>query len=252
MNYLFYNAIAFNEDISSWSVSWVRTMEGTFKGAKKFNQDLTPWTMANITSTKDMFVGASDFNQILCWHLVHVAEDIQKSMFTDCCTCDGCKAELLGSETCTPTPAPTTKPYCDPGFYVKPGEGCTACPVGRYQSDYDYILDCNVCPAGRIAPSAASALCDGCPSGKFLADAGQIESLHDEKSDCVSCDPGFYSDREAATSCFRCALGTANNASGSHSCSLCLPGKFSASTGSTHCASCSFGTFNKFSGAVSW
>lgn len=88
---LFRDKGTFNEDISNWDVSSVRTLDSTFRGASTFNQDLsswdvTPannmrfvssnavsfnqdissWNVSSVAVTKGMFDGASSFNQYLC------------------------------------------------------------------------------------------------------------------------------------------------------------------------------------------
>jgi surface protein len=43
MSYMFYNAHAFNQDISSWNISKVSTMSYMFYNAHAFNQDIDSW-----------------------------------------------------------------------------------------------------------------------------------------------------------------------------------------------------------------
>ena len=40
---MFYDADAFNQNISGWDVSNVTNMRGMFRGADAFNQDLNGW-----------------------------------------------------------------------------------------------------------------------------------------------------------------------------------------------------------------
>ena len=65
MSGLFYNALAFNQDLSRWDVSAVRNMESMFHGASAFNQDLSGWDVSAVTDMRDMFSDASAFNQDL-------------------------------------------------------------------------------------------------------------------------------------------------------------------------------------------
>ena len=50
MSYMFYDAIAFNGDISNWNVSNVTNMDGMFSEATSFNQDLSQWCVRKITA----------------------------------------------------------------------------------------------------------------------------------------------------------------------------------------------------------
>ena len=48
----------FNDDISSWDVSNVVSMERMFHGCETFNQDLSYWDVSNVTNMRGMFHGA--------------------------------------------------------------------------------------------------------------------------------------------------------------------------------------------------
>jgi len=53
----------FNQDISSWDVSNVTTMENMFAEADLFNQDISIWDVSNVISLCGMFANATSFNQ---------------------------------------------------------------------------------------------------------------------------------------------------------------------------------------------
>ena len=53
----------FNQDISSWDVSNVTTMEYMFAEADLFNQDISIWDVSNVISLCGMFANATSFNQ---------------------------------------------------------------------------------------------------------------------------------------------------------------------------------------------
>ena len=53
----------FNDDISSWDVSNVVSMERMFHGCKIFNQDLSYWDVSEVQNMRGMFHGADKFNQ---------------------------------------------------------------------------------------------------------------------------------------------------------------------------------------------
>ncbi|CBW54467.1 Conserved hypothetical protein, predicted transmembrane protein, DUF285 family [Mycoplasma mycoides subsp. capri LC str. 95010] len=91
MKRMFKNATMFNQDISSWNISNVKSfeqmfegaenfnnndkpldwgektknsnnMKSMFKGAKKFNQDISSWNISNVKSFEQMFEDANSFN----------------------------------------------------------------------------------------------------------------------------------------------------------------------------------------------
>ena len=63
----------FNQDLSSWDVSNVTSMQYMFYNAHDFNQDLSAWDVSNVTSMQYMFYNAHDFNQDLStWDVSNV------------------------------------------------------------------------------------------------------------------------------------------------------------------------------------
>ncbi len=65
MQYVFYYATRFNQNINFWDTSNVRSMGGMFYGATSFNQPLNNWDTSNVISMSGMFYGATSFNQPL-------------------------------------------------------------------------------------------------------------------------------------------------------------------------------------------
>ena len=63
----FYDATAFNGDISSWNTSNVTNMERMFQNAEDFNRNIntsgSSWNTAKVTNMKSMFKDAEIFNQ---------------------------------------------------------------------------------------------------------------------------------------------------------------------------------------------
>ena len=49
MSGMFYNAAAFNGDLSGWDVRNVTDMRYMFSGAAAFNGDLSGWDVRNVT-----------------------------------------------------------------------------------------------------------------------------------------------------------------------------------------------------------
>jgi len=59
----FYEAIAFNQDISGWNTSNVTTMENLFREADNFNQPIGDWDVTNVINMSSVFYDAFAFNQ---------------------------------------------------------------------------------------------------------------------------------------------------------------------------------------------
>ena len=59
MNYMFYSAEVFNQDVSSWNVSKVKLFSYMFKYVEKFNKNLKKWTPDSMEDIYEMFTGTS-------------------------------------------------------------------------------------------------------------------------------------------------------------------------------------------------
>jgi surface protein len=62
MKSMFYDATAFNADISGWDVSQVTSMNGMFQNATSFNADISGWNVGKVTDMSYMFASATSFN----------------------------------------------------------------------------------------------------------------------------------------------------------------------------------------------
>ena len=72
---MFFQASAFNGDLSKWNVGQVTNMDNMFNGAKSFNQDLSKWNVRKVANMRNMFSGAESFNQDLSkWDVGRVTD----------------------------------------------------------------------------------------------------------------------------------------------------------------------------------
>ncbi|GMH76975.1 hypothetical protein TrST_g2739 [Triparma strigata] len=135
---------------------------------------------------------------------------------------------------------------CANGFWALAGsQTCTACEAGKYlDSPGTSESSCTICGSGEFASTAASLSCENCPAGKYITDDGLTTSEHDDLSDCLMCDPGFYS-IEGSQVCIACPAGTYNPEVGYDAvdCMPCEEGKYVATEGSTSCSDCVAGKY---------
>ncbi|MBT3406191.1 BspA family leucine-rich repeat surface protein, partial [Candidatus Woesearchaeota archaeon] len=82
MSFMFSNADSFNENISTWDVSSVTDMRYMFWDVDTFNQSISNWDVSSVTQMDGLFSGAEDFNQDLgAWNVSNVLD--MQAMFRD-------------------------------------------------------------------------------------------------------------------------------------------------------------------------
>ena len=69
MDSMFYNARAFNGDISGWDVSKVTDMGSMFELASAFNGDISGWDVSKVTDMNFMFAGSSFSQPLNDWNV---------------------------------------------------------------------------------------------------------------------------------------------------------------------------------------
>ena len=74
MKHMFFQATAFDGDLSGWDVSDVENMVATFYGTS-FNGDISGWDVSSVNNMDSMFFSAGDFNQDLSsWSTASVTD----------------------------------------------------------------------------------------------------------------------------------------------------------------------------------
>ena len=63
MDFMFWGARSFNQDLSGWNVSGVTSFYAMFADAESFNGDVSNWDVSSTSSLLAMFAGATVFNQ---------------------------------------------------------------------------------------------------------------------------------------------------------------------------------------------
>ena len=201
---------------------------------------------------------------------------------TACEPCEsGTYAEGEGNAACEPCPVgtrgvgdgargPHECPACPKGYYssVTGATECVSCPAGFY-SEIDGAAECVACPAGTFgaAPGGISPeACEPCPLGQYNPTSGRALSVNDEgvesecfkcamgtfanvtgSEECHACPPGTHLNKTGGVregDCYACSLGTFAPVSGLDVCLLCPPGTFMNETGATACHGCDPGYFN--------
>jgi surface protein len=67
---MFIEAVSFNQNISNWNVSNATEMNNMFQNAKAFNQNISNWNVSNVYNASSMFKNAESFNQdISNWNI---------------------------------------------------------------------------------------------------------------------------------------------------------------------------------------
>ena len=76
MSYMFEGAAGFNQDISDWNTSNVKTMRGMFSGAGKITADLSAWDISKVKNMQYMFAYTEHISkeQINSWN---VSDDVK-------------------------------------------------------------------------------------------------------------------------------------------------------------------------------
>eukprot|EP01122_Echinamoeba_exundans_P014218 TRINITY_DN638_c0_g3_i1.p1 TRINITY_DN638_c0_g3~~TRINITY_DN638_c0_g3_i1.p1 ORF type:complete len:3128 (-),score=621.80 TRINITY_DN638_c0_g3_i1:85-9090(-) len=134
---------------------------------------------------------------------------------------------------------------CPIGYYESPDGTCTPCPAGQSTASTGSIssANCTVCPPGQTSTAASSYVCTNCPAGTYsdvngicqACPAYQISSAG--SSSCTNCTAGYYA---SANTCLMCPAGQ-TSVSGSTSCVACNSTTYSNATTNGICLYCPAG-----------
>ena len=154
---------------------------------------------------------------------------------------------LRGVGAQSPTPAPTVFPTCGGGHFVDSLGDCQSCEVGRFSNNTASSLACELCAAGKYAPSAGAEKCIECLGGKISSqdrascddcEAGQFA---EGGLNCTKCPNGTYAPQALTGECFTCGAGSYTNLKAT-GCSPCDAGRYSSNLTVLHCTACPVGT----------
>ena len=70
---MFLGCKLFDQDLSAWDVSSVRSMSGLFRGALSFNGDISSWDTRSVTSMNNVLRDTKSFTHTLCWDLSSIS-----------------------------------------------------------------------------------------------------------------------------------------------------------------------------------
>ena len=198
-------------DTNSFPTPFIVTV---FYQAYAFNQDISKWDVSKVTNTLDMFNTASSFNRTWCsedfkiWEGKTVPADFAGSQGRLFCCPPGqyydsssttpffCERCGLGKYTINSSIA-TTCDKCPRGFSAAAlgTAECGPCPLGKYSTAKRD--ECKICGAGFYQiDGIEESSCEKCSKAKYQDSGGQYE--------CKDCPAGWYQGQEAKPFCLPC------------------------------------------------
>jgi len=150
---VFFEARAFNGDLSAWNVGQVTTMSDAFHDARAFNGDLSAWNVGRVTTMNQMFCMGDPgaFNgDISAWNVSTVTD--MSRMFAISSGTSGFTRTLCDVQWINTSDIGARIGCCAPGtFMAKPNlspfekaTACEICPTGRTNDVDNSITRCTI------------------------------------------------------------------------------------------------------------
>lgn len=199
-------------------------------------------TRKGYCESKDAYLGFGA--RPLCTQLLHSEDSNQYQAYCPAgkyhSSTNGCTGCPLGRYNGVDVYSLNECYACDPGMYQdqKSQKQCKKCPFAKYQ-DSTAQEKCKACESGRYNYRTMRPSCDACPVGRFGTEPGVIHW----QDGCTQCPSGFSQYQVGQTECNPCEKGYYTSSGGQVDCFACPDGYSQNQDGQTECEGCSPGKY---------
>ena len=192
MKHMFFKAAVFNRDISEWDTSNVIEMSHMFLGAEVFDRDVSKWQTSSVSDMTQLFKDANAFNSdISKWDISSVIE--MNQMFEN----SGFQRTLCGVA------------WARPGNNLPSTGRLGCCQVGGYiispeENPFVFPDSCSLCPPGRFTEDTSCT----CPytTGTSCTKERNEGTCGVDDISCKYCPKGYESIADDTTKCQICSF----------------------------------------------